>query len=225
MDIYEFQKKIGYFFKDSNLLQTAFTHSSFASENNVKSYERLEFLGDAIVDFLVGEILFSNYPDLHEGTMTRLRALLVCEEMLSKLALQIGINEYMRLGNGAEMEGARKRPSILADMFEAHIAAMYLDAGLDNTRDYLISLYADKINDAVVKGNTLDYKTQLQEKLQKNGSCKIEYEVVSSVGPIHDCIFEVEVKANGKVLGKGSGNSKKKAQLEAAKAALDNLKK
>ena len=136
----------------------------------------------------------------------------------------MNINEYMLLGNGAELEGARTRASILADMFEAHIAAMYLDAGLDNTRDYLLGVYADEIDKVFAMGRQLDYKTQLQEKLQEKGPCKIEYKVISTKGPVHDCTFEVEVSANGEVLGKGSANSKKKAQLEAAKSALEKLK-
>lgn len=224
MDINQFQKKIGYFFKNPQLLQTAFTHGTYAVEHAVESYERLEFLGDAIVDFLIGEYLYKNHSHLNEGMMTRLRASLVCEEALSSLALKIGIDEYMLLGNGAEQEGARKRPSILADMFEAHIAAMYLDAGIDNTRCYLYSVYADEIDKSVQSGRYIDYKTQLQEKLQQRGPCEIKYIVVSSVGPVHDCIFEVQVCANGKVLGTGSSNSKKKAQIAAAKDALDKMK-
>ena len=122
MDINQFQKTIGYFFRDSQLLHTAFTHTSYANEHNTESYERLEFLGDAIVDFLVGEYLFNNFPDLDEGMMSRIRAALVCEKTLSELAREIGIDQCMLLGNGAEQSGERNRPSILSDMFEAHIA-------------------------------------------------------------------------------------------------------
>ena len=159
MDINKFQKNIGYFFKNPQLLQTAFTHTSYANENNAESYERLEFLGDAIVDFLVGEYLFTSFCELDEGMMSRLRALLVCEGTLSSLALELKIDECMLLGNGAQQSGERKRPSILADMFEAHIAAMYLDAGLDNTRDYLLSVYRDKIDDAVKSGKIIEFQT------------------------------------------------------------------
>lgn len=223
MDIYNFQKKIGYFFKNPQLLQTAFTHGSYAVEHSVESYERLEFLGDAIVDFLVGEYLFTKYSYLNEGMMTHLRASLVCEGALSSLALKLGIDEYIFLGNGAELEGRRKNPSILADAFEAHLAAMYLDAGIDNTRDYLFSVYSDEIDKAVLAGRQPDYKTKLQEKMQQSGPCKLIYKVVSAEGPVHDCIFEVEVSANGKVLGRGSSNSKKKAQIAAAKDALSGM--
>lgn len=223
MDINKFQKNIGYFFKNPQLLQTAFTHTSYANENNVASYERLEFLGDAIVDFLVGEYLFVNFCELDEGMMSRLRASLVCEGALSSLALELRIDECMLLGNGAEQSGERKRPSILADMFEAHIAAMYLDAGIDNTRDYLLSVYRDKINEAVKGGKIIDYKTRLQEKLQENGPCTIVYNLVSSDGPVHHCLFNMEVVADGKVLGSGSAYSKKQAQQAAAEDALNKL--
>ena len=184
MDINHFQKKIGYLFKNPTLLKTAFTHTSYANEHNIPSYERLEFLGDAIVDFLVGEYLFNNYPSLDEGMMSRVRASLVCEKALSELAEKLGINECMLLGNGAELSGERNRPSILSDMFEAHIAAMYLDAGLDKTRDYLYSVYDGKIDDAAKSGQVIDYKTKLQEKLQADGPCNFVYELVSAEGPV-----------------------------------------
>ena len=202
MDINQFQKNIGYFFKNSQLLKTAFTHTSYANEHGIESYERLEFLGDAIVDFLVGEYLFNNFPNINEGLMTRIRAALVCEKTLSELATEIGIGECMLLGNGAELCGDRARPSILADMFEAHIAAMYLDAGIDNTREYLRSLYKGRIEKA---------------------ACSIVYEIISSDGPIHHCLFEMQVVANGKILGKGRAYSKKEAQQRAAEDALNKL--
>ena len=223
MKINEFQKNIGYFFKNSKLLKTAFTHTSYANENNIESYERLEFLGDAIVDFLVGEYLFKNFPSIDEGMMSRIRAALVCEKALSELGMEIGIDKCMLLGHGAELSGERKRPSIISDMFEAHIAAMYLDTGLDNTRDYLYALYGDRIQKAAESGQVIDYKTKLQEKLQENGPCNIVYEIVSAEGPVHHCLFEVQVSADGKKLGKGSAYSKKEAQQRAAEDALENL--
>lgn len=223
MNINKFQKNIGYFFKKPELLQTAFTHTSYANEKGTSSYERLEFLGDAIVDFLVAEYLFANYKDLDEGMMSRLRASLVCEGALAELSLELNINECMLLGNGAENAGERNRPSILADMFEAHIAAMYLDAGLDNTRDYLLSVYKDKIDKAAKAGKIIDYKTMLQEKLQEKGPCNISYEIISSEGPVHHCLFNIRVVADGKELGRGSAYSKKQAQQAAAEEALNNL--
>ncbi len=223
MDINQFQKQIGYFFKNPKLLRTAFTHTSYANENNIESYERLEFLGDAIVDFLVGEYLFNNFSTLDEGMMSRIRAALVCEKALSELGFEIGIDKCMLLGHGAEISGERNRPSIISDMFEAHIAAMYLDAGIDNTREYLYSIYGDRIEEAAKSGQVIDYKTKLQEKLQKNGPCNIAYEIVSAEGPVHHCLFEIQVSVDGKTLGKGSAYSKKEAQQKAAQNALENL--
>ena len=223
MDITEFQKKTGYLFKNPELLQSAFTHTSYANEHNTKSYERLEFLGDAVVDMLVAEVLFLKYPDIDEGDMSRIRASLVCEKALASLAEKIGIGECMLLGNGAELSGYRKNTSILSDMFEALVAAIYLDAGFLNARDYVVSVYGDKIDEVVKKGNVVDYKTQLQEKLQKNGPCEIVYEEVSAIGPVHHCLFEMQVVADGKVLGKASAYSKKEAQQAAAKLALEKL--
>jgi len=223
MDINQFQKQIGYFFKSPELLTRAFTHTSYANEHNTNSYERLEFLGDAIVDFLVGEYLFNNFPEMDEGMMSRIRASLVCEKALSELAMEIGIDKYMRLGNGARQSGDSNRPSILSDMFEAHIAAMYLDAGLDNTRQYLYSIYGERINEATKSDQVIDYKTKLQEKLQADGPCNIIYEVISADGPVHHCLFEMQVTANGKVLGKGSAYSKKEAQQRAAQDALNKI--
>ncbi|MBE7055438.1 MAG: ribonuclease III [Ruminococcaceae bacterium] len=223
MDIKQFQKNIGYFFKNPDILKTAFTHTSYANEHNIQSYERLEFLGDAIVDFLVGEYLFTNFPTLNEGMMSRIRATLVCEKTLSELALELSINECMLLGNGASQSGERNRPSILSDMFEAHIAAMYLDAGIDNTRKYLFSVYGDRLSNAVENGQHIDYKTKLQEKLQENGPCDISYNLVRADGPVHHCLFEMQVTLNGKVLGSGSAYSKKEAQQRAAENALTKL--
>ena len=223
MNITEFQKKTGYFFKNEELLKSAFTHTSYANEHNIKSYERLEFLGDAIVDMLVAEYLFNNYPDLDEGVMSKIRASLVCEKALGTLAKELGIDKCMLLGNGAELSGDRNKLSILSDMFEAHIAALYLDAGMDNVRDYVISVCSGRIDEAVKKGNVTDFKTQLQEKLQQNGSCEIVYEQVSAEGPVHHCLFEIQVVADGKILGKGKAYSKKEAQQMAAQAALEKL--
>ena len=222
MDIIDFQKKIGYLFKKPELLKEAFTHSSYANENEKKSYERLEFLGDAIVDFIIGEYLYTNYPDMKEGTMSRVRASLVCEKALSELSVKLDIGECMLLGNGAENSGERNRASILSDMFEAHIAAMYLDAGFEKTRDYVIAVYGEAI-DRAATGKTLDYKTALQEKLQKNGPCDIVYKEISAKGPVHRCLFTVQVVADGKIMGEGSAYSKKEAQQIAAQDALSKI--
>lgn len=223
MNIYDFQKKMGYIFKDQALITAALTHSSYANENSTTSYERLEYLGDAIVDFLVGEYLFINHPNLNEGDMTRVRASLVCEKALGDLAEKIGIGSCMLLGIGAEQSGSRKLASILSDMFEAHIAALYIDAGFEKTRDYLFALYGNTISKVAFSGVT-DYKTALQEKLQENGVCTIEYRLLGEDGPVHDCIFTFGVYYNDTLLGTGSSNSKKNAQQQAAHSALKKLK-
>ena len=223
MNITEFQKKTGYFFKNEELLKAAFTHTSYANEHNIKSYERLEFLGDAIVDMIVAEYLYNNYSELDEGVMSKIRASLVCEKALGELAKELEIDKCMRLGHGAELSGDRGKMSILSDMFEAHVAALYLDAGMDNVRDYVISVYSGRIDEVVKKGIVGDYKTQLQEKLQEKGSCEIVYEQVSAEGPVHHCLFEIQVVADGVVLGKGKAYSKKEAQQLAAKAALEKI--
>ncbi len=223
MNITEFQKRIGYFFKNSALLETALTHTSYANENNLKSYERLEFLGDAIVDMIVAEVLFENYPDIDEGVMSKIRASLVCEKALAELAKEIGIDKCMRLGNGAEKSGYRDNASILSDMFEALVAAIYLDAGFNNAKEYVLAVYAEKIDETVRNGNIADYKTRLQEKLQEGGKCEIVYKEVSAIGPVHHCLFEIQVLGNGKVLGSGQAYSKKEAQQLAAKEALEKF--
>lgn len=224
MDITDFQRKAGYFFKNQELLKAAFTHTSYANEHKTKSYERLEFLGDAIVDMIVAEYLYLNHSELDEGVMSKVRASLVCEKALCELAEELQIDEYMLLGNGAEMSGYRKNASILSDMFEAHVAAIYLDAGFSNARDYVLSAYGKKIDEAIKNGDFVDYKTKLQEKLQENGPCEIVYEQVSATGPVHHCLFEIQVVADGNILGKGMAYSKKEAQQAAAKEAFLGLK-
>ena len=223
MNIEEFEANIGYSFKDKSLILRALTHTSYANEHRTGSYERLEFLGDAIVDFLVGEYLFKHYPNMREGDMSRIRALLVCEKTFAEMALRIGIDKQMLLGHGSETSGDRMRFSILADMFEAHIAAIYLDAGIEKTRSYLLEIYDGMIDATVKGGDLIDYKTMLQEKLQQNGSHHIEYVTESEDGPIHNCIFTIAVMCDGKILGRGSGSSKKEAQQLAAKSALETI--
>ncbi len=222
MNLLDFQKKTGYIYKNPRLIETAFTHSSYANEHNLESYERLEYLGDAIVDFIVGEYLFINHPELDEGDMSRIRALLVCEKALSRLARKLDMGKHIRLGKGAEQSGDRERRSVLSDVFEAHIAAMYLDNGFERTREYLLSIYDGEIEEAATQ-KVIDYKTMLQERLQKNGPCDIFYELIGTDGPIHHCVFTFRVLCNGKELGRGEALSKKDAQQLAAREALNNL--
>lgn len=220
----ELEARMNYNFKNPELLRTALTHKSYAHQYGVESYERLEFLGDAILGFIIAQELYLN-EKFPEGLSTRIRAALVCEDALAELAREININKYARLGTSAECGGERNRKSILADMFEAHIAALYLDAGLEETRKYVISVYGSRINTVITDGNFVDtdYKSRLQEKIQsKYGN--VAYEVVSAKGPVHNCEFTIDAVINGKTIGTGISNSKKQAQQNAAHEALRKIK-
>lgn len=218
----ELEMRMGHKFKNPALLRTALTHRSYAHQYNVESYERLEFLGDAILGFIIAQELYLN-KNFPEGISTRIRAALVCEDTLAELSRELNINRYARLGTSAESGGERERKSILADMFEAHVAALYLDAGLETTRRYVLGVYGDRL-DKAVEGKLVDsdYKSRLQEKLQsKLGN--VVYEVVSENGPIHNCEFTVAAVINGHRLGTGVSNSKKQAQQSAAHEALNKV--
>ena len=218
------EDRIGHSFRDRSLLETALTHSSYANERHSgdgASYERLEFLGDSILGLVTAEFLFAHEPPLPEGRMTRLRAELVCEASLHKTALSLGLGEYMRLGKGEEHTGGRERPSILADMVEAVIAAIYLDAGMDEARRFIL----DKLLSGAEIGDehrSADYKTQLQELVQRKSNQSIRYVLVEESGPDHDKRFAFEVLINGESAGRGSGRTKKEAEQMAAKKALES---
>ena len=219
------EEKIGYSFKNKKLLETALTHSSYANEKHLDgcmSYERQEFLGDSVLGLVTAEFLFSHQPMLPEGRMTRLRAELVCEASLHKTALSLGLGQYMRLGKGESNTGGRERPSILADMVEALIAAIYLDAGMDRARAFVLEkvLGDVEINE---QRRSADYKTRLQELVQKKANQHIAYELVSESGPDHNKLFEFEVRINGQPSGRGSGRTKKEAEQMAACKALESM--
>ena len=219
------EAKIGYRFHDRELLRTALTHSSYANERHdtpCQSYERLEFLGDSILGLMTAEFLFNHEPSLPEGRMTRLRAELVCEASLHRVALKLDLGRYMRLGRGEEHTGGRQRPSILADMVEAIIAAMYLDSGMEECRRFVneMILKDAEISDA---HRTADYKTQLQELVQRKSGSTLSYEMIGATGPDHAKIFEAAVLLNGEPLSAGTGRSKKEAEQTAARAALEKL--
>ena len=217
------EEKIGYHFRDRELLNTALTHSSFANEKHgeTQSYERLEFLGDSILGVVTAEFLYQHEPRLPEGRMTRLRAELVCETSLHKTALALGLGDYMRLGRGEEHTGGRERPSILADMVEAIIAALYLDSGMAEARRFIMAqvLQDVEFGDSHRGG---DYKTQLQELVQRKSNQAIAYRLVEESGPDHDKTFTFEVLINGAVTGRGQGKTKKEAEQMAACKALEN---
>ena len=215
------EEKIGYHFQHPELLQTALTHSSYANEHKCESYERLEFLGDSVLGFLAAEYLYGHEPAVPEGRMTRLRAELVCEQSLYAIAFRLGFSEEMRLGKSAERTGERKRQSILADMVEAVLAAIYLDSGMEAAKSFIRKELFD--NADLSEECVLDHKSALQELLQKNGECSIQYRELSETGPDHNKVFTFCVEIDGVVFGEGSGRTKKEAEQAAAGKALERL--
>ena len=223
MNLENVEKELKYTFKNKELLKTAFTHTSYAYERHVDSNEKLEFLGDSILEFISSRYLYENYTNLQEGEMTTLRATVVCEKSLYKLAVRHKFGDFLFLGKSERQNGGNKRQAILADSVEAVIAAMYLDGGLEPVDKFILENLKDEIEQASHHVGDKDYKTVLQEKLQENGDVKIEYEIIKETGPDHDKSFEAQVIFNGKILAKGSGKSKKGAEMQAAKKALENL--
>lgn len=219
MNMTDFERNIGYEFKDKSLLERALTHSSFANEKGTGlDNERLEFLGDSVLGFITAEFLFNHNKKKHEGALTKERAYAVCEKTLFGYAKEIGLGDMIRLGKGEEMTGGRERPSIVSDAFEAVIAAIYLDGGIEEAKKFVLPFVENATeNRPVFK----DYKSILQEVLQQNPTEKFEYIVVGESGPDHDKRFEVEIHLNSNVIGSGIGSSKKRAEQEAAKSALE----
>jgi ribonuclease-3 len=223
MSVSEFEEIIGYSFKDKELLKTALTHSSYANENRLsQDNERLEFLGDSVLGFVTAEYLFSQYKSRHEGELTKLRAAVVCEKSLFKFAEKISLGKFIYMGKGEEHSGGRNRPSIVSDAFEAVIAAMYIDGGIDVVRSYILEFITEAVKrEASFKDN----KSLLQEEIQKNKGNTIAYEELAEYGPDHDKVFSFAVKLNGEVIGTGEGRSKKEAEQAAAGNALLNMEK
>ena len=215
---------IGYHFQNHRLLELALTHSSYANENREKkltSNERLEFLGDSVLGFITASHLYQTHPDVAEGELTKMRSALVCESSLCECARTIGLGEYLRLGHGEESGGGRKRDSILADAFEALIGALYLDAGEKQAREFVHRFVIDAAQRVVKPDAVTDYKTTLQEIVQKNPGETLSYRLLDTKGPDHEKSFSVEVLLNSNVVGKGHGHSKKEAEQMAAKEALE----
>ncbi len=219
----EFEKKIGYEFKDKNLIKRALTHSSYANERKINDNERLEFLGDSVLGMITGEYLFKSLKNRHEGSLTKLRASLVCEQSLFDISKKIELSKYILLGHGEEMSGGRERPSVISDAFEAVLAAIYLDAGLDFAREWLLNLMSDAFTDALSGNRNRDYKTELQEYVQRERLGRVNYRVVAESGPDHNKCFEIEAVLDGKVIGKASGSNKKDAEQSAARQAIEKL--
>lgn len=217
----EFEEIIGYKFNDKNLIFTALSHSSFANENKKqrKSNERLEFLGDSVLSIIVSDFIFEHYTFLPEGELTKIRASLVCEKALFKFAKEIRLGDFIMLGKGEENTGGRTRPSILADAFEAVIAAIYLDGGMEAAKKHVLRFIPKDFDPRHY--HITDYKTILQEIIQRNPEEMVEYVLKDEKGPDHDKEFTVQVMLNSNVIGEGKGKSKKNAEQMAAKQALD----
>ena len=216
----EYEKLIGYRFRDKSLLETALTHSSFANEHKCKSYERLEFLGDSVLGFVTAQYLFENFPQLPEGKLTKTRAALVCERSLCGFSKSLEVGDFLRLSHGEQHSGGRERPSILADVFESTTAAIYLDSGdLEEARKFILRFIAPAAKTQSVKPFK-DYKTTLQVIVQQNPEERLEYVTTGESGPDHDKHFTVEVHLNSNVIGRGGGRSKKEAEQQAAREAL-----
>lgn len=222
--IKDLEVAIGYQFSNITLLQNALSHSSYANEryhNSLMSNERLEFLGDSVLGMLVAEYLYKNFPDRPEGELTRMRADMVCEQALAQVADKLGLGKHLMLGHGEEQGGGRKRASILADAVESVIAACYLDGGMDAAKQIVDTFILCDV--PVTKLHNADYKTDLQERIQKQKNQVLNYELVGESGPDHDKRFCVVVKLNGSVIGEGIGSSKKRAEQDAARAAIESL--
>lgn len=220
-DIENLEYEIGYKFKSRKFLKMALTHSSYANESNGRllSYERLEFLGDSILSLVTSDYIFKAFPNYPEGELTKLRASLVCEKQLCIFSKQLRIRNYMKLSKGEQHSGGRSRPSILADIFEAICAAIYLDSGFSEASKFILKFIIPALNNPVSPG-IHDYKTDLQEIIQKNPEETIEYVLVKESGPDHDKRFTFEAKINNNVVGCGTGKSKKEAEQHAAREAL-----
>lgn len=216
-----FYKAVGYTFKNELLAKEALTHSSYANEYGVRSYERLEFLGDSILSLVVSEYLYENFPDMPEGELTKVRAAAVCERSLYEVASGLSLGKFLFLNKGEEVTGGRERISILADIVEATIAAIFLDSGLNEAKKWIMTNVKFVIDKAVSGKAFKDYKTQLQEIAQSGALEAISYRLVKEEGPAHLKTFYYEVLSGDKVVGNGKAGSKKEAEQLAAKSALE----
>lgn len=223
MNLKILEQNLGLEFSDKNLLETAFIHKSYAYENHVESNEKLEFLGDAILELVISEYLYKNYTNLKEGEMTKVRATVVCEESLYEVAKRHNFSDFLKVSKSEYLTHGNENPAILADSVESFIAATFLDSGLDKAKDFILNNLKESIEIASKNVGMKDYKTVLQEKLQIHGEVKIKYELLKEVGPDHSKIFTVSVSCNDKVLAQGDGKTKKAAEMEAARIALEGL--
>ena len=223
MNIVEIEQKIKYKFKDKELLKKALTHTSYAYEHGVESNEKLECLGDSILEFISSEHLYLNFPKRKEGEMTKVRATVVCESSLYKVAKKLEFGNYLFLGKSEIATGGNDRQAILADSVEAVIAAIFMDGGLEPSKRFIMENLSEEIEIASKNVGQKDYKTVLQEKLQIHGDVKIEYIIINEKGPDHDKTFEAEVRCENKKLATGTGKTKKQAEMKAAEKALESI--
>ena len=222
------EEKLGYTCRDRHLLEAALYHSSYANEHRgsgIQSNERLEFLGDSALGMVTADYLYRKHPDLPEGDLTRIRAALVCEQSLHEVAQSLNLGGYLKLGRGEESGGGRQRPSILADATESVFAAVYLAGGLEEARALIHRVLLQREREEVVEERRRDFKTELQELVQRRSDQVLRYEMVGSSGPDHAKVFEARVTINGQTAGTGTGRSKKEAEQAAARNALDEMKK
>lgn len=225
MNFTKLEQSIGYTFKDKQLLTRALTHTSYAYDNHVESNEKLEFLGDSILEFLSSKYIYSHYPKLKEGEMTKVRAEVVCEDSLYIVAQRHHFSDFLYLGKSEATTNGNKKPAILADSVEAVIAAIYFDSNLQEAEKFIINNLKEAIEKSSKNVGMKDHKTVLQEKLQQNGNVYIHYEVIKTIGPDHDKTFIVKVSCDGKELATGEGKTKKQAEMQAAQKALINMEK
>jgi ribonuclease III len=228
VDIVQLQKRLGLTFHDQSFLEQALIHSSYINENpgfEKSSNERIEFLGDAVLGLVIAEKLFQDFPEADEGDLTRLRSALVRKETLAQMASMIGLGDHLLLGKGEEAGGGRNKPLNLAGAFESLIAAIYLDMGMASARQFVLEQFGQEIHDKAQQGAGSDFKSRLQEVIQAKGGMTPVYQVVDEAGPDHDKLFCVEVRAGDRTLGKGSGKSKKAAEMKAAQNALEKIGK
>lgn len=221
MNLEKLENSIGYTFKNKQLLENALTHTSYAYEKHIASNEKLEFLGDSILEFISSKYLYNNFPKLSEGEMTKVRATIVCEESLYKIAKKHNFSDFLFLGKSELACHKEARPAIMADSVEAVIAAIYFDAGLEEAERFIIENLKEEAVLASKNVGQKDYKTVLQEKLQANGEVHIKYEIIKEEGPDHNKKFTARVSCNNKILATGEGKTKKNAEMEAARKAMN----
>ena len=223
MEFGKLEMSIGYVFKNKELLKKALTHKSYAFENKVESNEKLEFLGDSILEFISSKYIYQKYPNLKEGEMTKVRAEVVCEDSLYIVANKHNFSDFLYLGKSEQVNNGKTKKAILADSIEATIAAIYFDSGLDEAEKFIINNLKEAIEFSTKNVGMKDYKTVLQEKLQQKGEVKIIYTIIQEEGPDHNKIFTAKVECDNQKLAIGKGKTKKLAEMDAARIALENM--